>query len=164
MQLQKRLQQTQQCLIALIEKWKNTVGSGKSFRALLTNLSLLTYQKLLIVLTSYFQISQTNMASVYQHYGLLEDTYSIGDKEQKLMQAITLVKSKSCLEFHKDQFWNHYFLKFSCATCLLILMKLTFLATQMTIHPFYIELRLKTQCVPQEAALLVYLNGFEITK
>ena len=30
---------TQQCLIALIEKWKSAVNSGKSFGALLTDLS-----------------------------------------------------------------------------------------------------------------------------
>ena len=29
---------TQQCFIALIEKWKSTVDSGKSFEALLTDL------------------------------------------------------------------------------------------------------------------------------
>ena len=40
------------------------------------------------------------MDSVYLHLGLFAATYSIGNKEQKLMQAID-PRKKFCLEFHK---------------------------------------------------------------
>ena len=55
------------------------------------------------------------MTSVYLHWGLFAAAYSVGNKEQKLMQAIALGK-KSYLEFHKDPFWDLYFLTFSCVT------------------------------------------------
>ena len=45
------------------------------------------------------------MDSIYQYQDLSPATYSIENKEQKLMEAIALGK-KYCLEFHKDPFFG----------------------------------------------------------
>ena len=61
---------TQQCLTALIEKWKSTVDSGKSFRALLTDLSkafdCLLHAVLLAKLNAFgFSLSALRFTSSY---------------------------------------------------------------------------------------------------
>ena len=136
----RKVYSTQQCLIALIEKWKSSVNSGKSFGSLLTDLS-----KAFKCLPHELLLAKLNACSFSSSALKLICSYLFSRQQRTKLNAsyIALVK-KLCLEFHKDPFWDLYFLTFSCVTCLLLYKKLTLLAMQVTIHLLYLQLLLKT--------------------
>ena len=131
---------TQQYLIGFIERRKNAVDSGKSFGSLLTDLSkafdCFPHELLLADLSAYgFGLSTLRLICSY-----------LCNRQQrtKINASYSSCKSHSfCLEFHKDPFWDFYFLTFSCVTCLLFYKKLTLLVLQMIMHPLYLKLLLK---------------------
>ena len=89
----------QQCLIALIEKWKSATDKGKSFGALLTDLSkafdCLPYELIIAKLHAYgFSLAALRLARIY---------LSNRKQRTKIMKAIVLGK-KSYMKYHKDLF------------------------------------------------------------
>ena len=99
---------TQPCLLNLLEKWKNFVYKGKSFGALLTDLSkafdCLDHELLTAKLNAYgFTLSALR---------LIHDYLSNKNKEQRLM-IIIVFGQKYYLAFLTVQVLLHFFLIFS---------------------------------------------------
>ena len=95
---------TQQCLIALIEKWKSAVDSGKSFGTLLTDLSkafyCLPHELLLAKLNAYgFSLSALR----------LKCSYLFNSQQRTKINASYSPWEEILLEFHKEAFWTFTF-------------------------------------------------------
>ena len=101
-----------QCLIALIENWKSAVDRGKSFGALLTDLSkafdCLPHELLIAKLGAY-GFSLSALMIIYSYLFNRQQRTKINASEE----GRDLGK-RSCLEFQKDPFWDVYFQTSSC--------------------------------------------------
>ena len=146
---------TQQCLLALMEKWKSAVDSGKSFGALLMDLpkafDCLCYQLLLAKLNAYgLSLSALRLISGYLFYR--QQTLKINASYNSFVWSCTRIHFET-LTFQNSHVWPVYYFR-----------KLTLLVMHMTIHPLCLKQLLKTWVVTQKAVLLVSLNGFQIIK
>ena len=120
----------QHCLLVMIEKWKACVDNGGKFGALLTDLSkvfdCLSHELLNTKLNAY-GFSYNALKLVYN--------YLVNRKQRIKVIMIPLVRGvRFCLEFHKVQYWGHYFLIFSYAICFTSLESMKLPITQMVLY------------------------------